>query len=1301
MKKKWIQQLCIGGIATIASLTAFGQAATSVTEDFNNNQVPSAFRAGQGYFISASDGVLKVRAGKQLWEEFSYDATLNLVANPRVSFKIRADIHFELTLALLASDGTNNRFPESLNAVIFPSKEFIDVSFDMASLLKIGTNPAVDASKVSSIRFVVEPAGEKTVNIEIDDFKVGAAAQSFPRLIAPMTQTVFANSGQQTVLLRGMLAGSTTTAVSSNPSLVPNPTIGAVNARGVAELKYTPAAGQSGTSKVTITVSQAGKTNLVFPIDIVVNANLAPTINEVPALTIGSGQSLEVALSGIGDGNTEKVQNISFTATSSDQSALKDAEIKVDYTSPFTSAKLTFKTEQLASGTKDVNITLTVKDDGGTASGGVDTKTLIIPVKIYAVYYKSPTIAPIANNNFAFIGTTYTVPFVSLTDGNGGTKIASITATSSNTAAADNPVVSYTPGSNSGFLTYTLKNKQLTTFSVIITNTGAPANSNGNSSTTVTFTAKGTDPAYTSYIEDFQTYGVDGKPVTPNVLGSDYYSSGVGGQNRVTWMTNLETYDHKWFLEGQGSEQTLTLNPANKSATIVLNKPSQIPRTFAGIWFTPRKLFDLSSAKYLSMRVSASPGTTVTFDIFDVNDKRYGLLDPARVNATGGVYTFAFDKAPQQADFDFSKIACVLINVSNMITYNGTVTISELKIGTAAEGAPAPLPASINMQPLANRTIFAGSSGLDVLLSDVKVLKDGINQNANITLNVTSSNNSLIPNPPAPVVSKEKALIRLKPSSGTGASTITVTASAPGVANRVYTFQVNIINKNVATAGTVTINANQTFQTISGIGIATEGGLSESRIEDIVADMGASMLRFDIGGEYEPGLEAIQNDNSDPFVLDITKFKYSDRTDFRMTKAKGCDRVIGCVWTPPIWMKGQLTYRPQVQFGFKNSLLLEMYDEFAEYILGACLAFKNQFGYEMYSVCLQNEAEFYASANYTATCGYTREQAAEVVRRVYPRLKAAGLTTRIHGFDQLPAQGNVLNWFSYFNNNDTRDMFDAFSIHAYGENAVDPANLDDQTMKDYYAECQRVNPKKELWMTETSGEPAGEAGGVREFSSQFGAFANNLSAWVPFGNRKTDGMRFYAMKNFAKFIKPGAVRVGAINSGGAAGLAFKHTANNTFTVVLANTTNSPQQVKLAGSGIPAKMYAYLTSNNINCQLFDSLTSADNYLVYLPANSVMTLFNKFEDVTANESSIATNMELIAYPNPTKGELNLLLPQANFSEIRIIDITGRVVMSQTVKSNGNGEELINLSGLNKGIYFVTVKGDVILRKKIVVE
>ena len=107
------------------------------------------------------------------------------------------------------------------------------------------------------------------------------------------------------------------------------------------------------------------------------------------------------------------------------------------------------------------------------------------------------------------------------------------------------------------------------------------------------------------------------------------------------------------------------------------------------------------------------------------------------------------------------------------------------------------------------------------------------------------------------------------------------------------------------------------------------------------------------------------------------------------------------------------------------------------------------------------------------------------------------------------------------------------------------------------------------------------------------------------------------------------------------------------------------------------------------------------MVNLPAKSIITLYSKYEDLLSSEDVDVSTMQMSVYPNPTKGNVTLMLPNNTFSEASVLDITGRVVMTQAIKANGTGNVDVDLSELQKGMYIISVKGVTTLRKKVVVE
>lgn len=61
----------------------------------------------------------------------------------------------------------------------------------------------------------------------------------------------------------------------------------------------------------------------------------------------------------------------------------------------------------------------------------------------------------------------------------------------------------------------------------------------------------------------------------------------------------------------------------------------------------------------------------------------------------------------------------------------------------------------------------------------------------------------------------------------------------------------------------------------------------------------------------------------------------------------------------------------------------------------------------------------------------------------------------------------------------------------------------------------------------------------------------------------------------------------------------------------------------------------------------------------------------------------------YPNPTNGSLKInLTSEDNLSNIRIVDVFGKIVYSNESIENENKSIVISLSGLSAGIYFITV-------------
>ncbi len=302
---------------------------------------------------------------------------------------------------------------------------------------------------------------------------------------------------QQTVNLTGITAGPnetqvlTVTATSSNPALIPNPTITYTSPAANGTLAFTPAANQTGMAVITVTVTDNGGTanggvNMItqsFTVT-VDPVNDAPTLNAIanPAVNEDAPQQT-INLSGISAGPNES-QVLTVTASSNDTLLIPNPT--VTYTSPNATGTLNFTPAADRFGT--AVITVTVMDNGGTANGGVNTFSRTFTVTVNPVN-DAPTLDPIATVTVSEDASPQTVDLTGITAGPNESQVLTVTASSNNPALIPNPTITYTSPAANGSLTFTPVANQTGTavITVAISDNGGTANG-GVSTITRTFT---------------------------------------------------------------------------------------------------------------------------------------------------------------------------------------------------------------------------------------------------------------------------------------------------------------------------------------------------------------------------------------------------------------------------------------------------------------------------------------------------------------------------------------------------------------------------------------------------------------------------------------------------------------------------------------------------------------------------------------------------------------------------------------------------------------------------------------------
>ena len=279
-----------------------------------------------------------------------------------------------------------------------------------------------------------------------------------PTLNAIANMTINEGSGLQTVSLSGISTGDTNggqvlviTAVSSNQTLIPNPTVNYANPNTTGWITFTPTPFLFGTATITIIVNDGGASNNIVTRSFTVTVNSVnqqPTLTAIPNMTINENAAQQtVNLSGITSGATNENQTLTVTASSSVPGLIPNPS--VTYTSPNTTGSIRFTPTTLNFGSAVITVTV---NDGGT-SNNIVTQTFNVTVN---PVNQQPTLTAIPSMTINQNAGLQTVNLSGISSGaTNENQTLTVTASSGNTALVPNPTVSYTSPNTTGSLTFT------------------------------------------------------------------------------------------------------------------------------------------------------------------------------------------------------------------------------------------------------------------------------------------------------------------------------------------------------------------------------------------------------------------------------------------------------------------------------------------------------------------------------------------------------------------------------------------------------------------------------------------------------------------------------------------------------------------------------------------------------------------------------------------------------------------------------------------------------------------------------
>lgn len=470
--------------------------------------------------------------------------------------------------------------------------------------------------------------------------------------------------------------------------------------------------------------------------------------------------------------------------------------------------------------------------------------------------------------------------------------------------------------------------------------------------------------------------------------------------------------------------------------------------------------------------------------------------------------------------------------------------------------------------------------------------------------------------------------------------------------DKTFTIKVKVSDGNsdtdariVVDTKTYTIAADNTkqYQAIEGFGgfgaqMEYWGGgpfTSAAFINTLINDLGLTILRDNIPSNFE-----IINDNADPAVTDLNAYnittatpghdgKLADHLQYlRDMKNAGLQKLVVSIWSPAPWMKhnnkpGNGTANQNSAPAYTNSpdgntnqLKTGMYDEFAEYCAAYIKIIKQETGLDVYALSIQNEPRF---SQFYASCVYNGTALRDVTKVVGARLEAEGLATKLF----MPED---VGWFDGIKSlvdpvladAEARKYVDMVAVHGYANDGVNPGSADAQTWEAMYNWGAAYNLP--LWMTETSGYPDTQDGAVDLAKAMYIALkygkasawmfwalsTSTLDAYSLMNSAGVKSKRYYASKNFYKYIRPGAKRfeISSPDTDKLLPLAFDQPVDHSTTLVIINDNkDSGTPIRLTGTGIPSELTMFVTSKDDDCKNYGTVKSSE--IILLPANSIVT------------------------------------------------------------------------------------------------
>ena len=344
---------------------------------------------------------------------------------------------------------------------------------NISGVWKLPLNPTANSNGTVNITVTVND-GRPTNNTVSKSFTVNVQAVNDPPTLSPITGPGPLNEDapQQSVNLAGISAGPgesqplTITATSSHPTLPSLQPVSYTNGSSTAVLRFTVAPNSSGTSTITVRVSD-GSLEATQTFNVTVNpVNDPPTITSITNLSTPEDTPISAQFT-IADEETYAAR-LTLSATSTNTTLVPNTNIVFNGTDGSRSVTITPATNQFG----NTRITITVSD-------GTNNVSTAFNVSVNSSN-DPPTLNPLPSIALTANPANQTINLTGISAGGGESQTTSIRVTSSNTSLVPAPSsVTYTSPNSTG--SFILNPDNSNTGSAVITVTvwdnGSPSNS--------------------------------------------------------------------------------------------------------------------------------------------------------------------------------------------------------------------------------------------------------------------------------------------------------------------------------------------------------------------------------------------------------------------------------------------------------------------------------------------------------------------------------------------------------------------------------------------------------------------------------------------------------------------------------------------------------------------------------------------------------------------------------------------------------------------------------------------------------